>query len=400
MPGAYGAATGTVARLANNAPARTAVKPEALDSISQEKLPAPARTVDVSSSARLATALNGAQPGDHIVLAAGAYHAFSIAPSGKDGKPIVIRAADTLKAKVNGSVAIQGDDVWVLGVDFANGAGVTLRGARNRISRSRFKSNGTAIHIASRARHAIIDHNEITSAALPSTRNWHGIKIDGNAPECGHRVFRNYLHDCVRDDEKGDDNSALGLYGRGGVPSGVLVEYNLFQNWLGDGETISIKGHGVTIRFNTCVGCREFNNRWGKGNVWNANWIEDSVGLRIHDSDGVLLGNRLGKGCRLRVMAGSVAPPDFVGFVRPPNHPAAWHVLLAGNQGPLIIGYAFPNHTFPAKDIVVEAHQGSVDYGQHYERVTLSPTTARVIPTAFKLNAADVGPMAPTAPRL
>ena len=57
-------------------------------------IPGPTRTIIVSSSSQLLSALNNAQPGDHIVLTNGSYPGFTVSRSGQIGKPIVIRAGE------------------------------------------------------------------------------------------------------------------------------------------------------------------------------------------------------------------------------------------------------------------------------------------------------------------
>ena len=63
-----------------------------------EPLPPCKRTVDVTDSGALATAIGGAQAGDCIVLADGTYTFPNITAKGTAAAPIVIRAANRLKA--------------------------------------------------------------------------------------------------------------------------------------------------------------------------------------------------------------------------------------------------------------------------------------------------------------
>jgi hypothetical protein len=66
----------------------------------EEPLPACKRTVNVSDSAALATAISGAQAGDCIVLADGTYTFPTINAKATADAPVVIRAANRLKATV------------------------------------------------------------------------------------------------------------------------------------------------------------------------------------------------------------------------------------------------------------------------------------------------------------
>lgn len=106
-------------------------------------LPSATRTVNVASAAQLTTALNNAQPGDHIVLANGSYNGFTVEKSGTSVKPIVIRAANVLGAKV-GNVTINGNYVWVMGMN-AGGSYFLINGSYARFSRNYLKSGSIAV---------------------------------------------------------------------------------------------------------------------------------------------------------------------------------------------------------------------------------------------------------------
>ena len=93
----------------------------------------------VASSRQLSCALNNAMPGNHIVLENGSYSGFTVSRSGQEGNPIVIRAVDTLAAKVSGRIILRGNDLYVVGVDVTQG-NVVIEANRNRISRSRLRS--------------------------------------------------------------------------------------------------------------------------------------------------------------------------------------------------------------------------------------------------------------------
>ena len=225
-----------------------------------DSIPGPSRTIIVSSSSQLASALNNAQPGDHIVLTNGSYSGFTVSRSGQIGKPVVVRAANTLAAKVSGRITLSGDDVYVVGVDVTNG-NVVIEGTRDRISRSRLRSPGIAVNLDTHARSAIVDHNEIDSQATATTRGWYGIMVGVASSGLNHRIYRNYFHGAPT----GDENAAIQLgYGQHRLTSGgVLVEYNLFMDWHGGAETISVKTSGHTIRFNTGIDIQQFVNRSG-----------------------------------------------------------------------------------------------------------------------------------------
>ena len=357
---------------------------------STDPIPAPTRTINVSSSRQLSSALSKAQPGDHIVLTNGRYSGFTVSRSGQTGKPVVLRAASVLGAKVSGRITLSSNDVYVVGVDVTNG-NVVIKGARDRISRSRLRSPGSAVHLENSARSAVVDHNEIVSQATPTTIGWNGIRVDVTSPGLNHRIYRNYLHGAPKW-TTGDDNSGIQLgYGKSRLVSGsVLVEYNLIMNWHGDGETISVKTSGHTIRFNTGIDIEQFVNRMGTHNIWNANWLHNSNGIRIHDKNQTILGNV----SRILIYSGNDA---FGGTYYQPMD-----TLVSGNNGLLEIGNPLSeksNAELPAKNTKVEAHIGSI-YKLNEVNTIISGSTTNAIPKAFKLSPLDVGPFAPTAPRI
>jgi Chondroitinase B len=357
-------------------------------------IPTPTRTINVSSASQLSSAVSNAQAGDHIVLANGSYSGFTVSRSGQSGKPIVIRAANTLGAKIGGNITIAGSDVWVIGMDITNGGGVTISGTRDRISSSRFRTNGKSIVVSDTGVNAVVDHNDIESKAKCNSVSWMGFYlIPHGRHDLNPYIYRNYFHDSVPYCNGGDDNSAIHL-GGGGKNSktrvGALVEYNLFQNWKGDGETISNKSSGNTYQFNTSINSTEFVNRHGQDNKWIANWIEDSQGMRIHDHGHQVIGNR----GNIRIMAG-----DCDGFDAAACHPNVADALIAGNIGTLTLGYAFSGDNIPARNNTIEGHNGSIKRGKEKNN-SISNTISRTLQQAFKLTPSQVGPNAPTAPKL
>jgi hypothetical protein len=356
-------------------------------------IPEPTRTVIVSSSSQLLSALNNAQPGDHIVLTNGSYSGFTVSRSGQIGKPVVVRAANTLAAKVSGKITLSGNDVYVVGVEVTKG-NVVIKGSRGRISRSRLQSPGSAVVLENSARSAIVDHNEIVSQATPTTTAWNGVRIGVTSPGLNHRIYRNYLHGAPKW-TTGDDNSAIQLgFGKQRLTNGgVLVEYNLFMDWHGDAETISVKTSGHTIRFNTGIDIQQFVNRTGTGSTWSANWLENSKGIRIHDKNQALLGNR----GAVHIYGGDKDGPAGTAIYYQPID-----TIVAGNIGALQIGKSFTTGVagaLPARNTKVEAHTGTISKLNEIN-TSISHTTASIIPKAFKLTPSDVGPFAPTAPSI
>lgn len=148
-------------------------------------------------------------------------------------------------------------------------------------------------------------------------------------------------------------------------------------------------------------------NRAGVNNQWIANWVEGNKSkFWIHDTDNTVVGNRV-IGKPLWICAGSGTAADVAAGVNV-AYIAAEDTLVAGNNGPLGIGFNYTSSNYddvPAKGTRVEAHvtgngcgQGSITCSNE-SGTTFSATTSSTVPAAFKLTPAEVGPNAPTAPR-
>jgi Chondroitinase B len=380
-------------------------------------IPAPSRTTYVSSSSQLSKAINNAVAGDHIVLTNGTYSGFTVSRSGQSGKPIVIRAGNLHAAKFSGNIIIDGSYVWVIGMDMRS-HGISISGAYDRVSGNLFKSSTVnAIYAGKTSRNAEIDHNEHAGGII--TRD--NLDPIGLRYSCSlrpnHYVHHNYLHDGI-----GTNSDALAS-GWGTVCSGLspeggsLFEHNFVENWYA-GSCISVKSSGNTFRFNTCLGNKDVaqeakdlvgahayqgvRNRVGRQNQYIANWLEGVNQLRIYDAGNTVIGNKVIRSS-IWISSGNMA----VGDPREEGYIAATDTLVVLNDGRLEIGRNFSCcNSKPAKATRVEAHitgnrckQGSIVCGNH-TGTTFSATATHTSPTAFKLSASQVGPFAPTAPKL
>jgi hypothetical protein len=263
-------------------------------------IPRPTRTIIASSSSQLLSALKNAQPGDHIVLTNGRYSGFNVSRSGQNGRPIVIRAANKLSARISGtSVTVSGDYVWLVGLDFTEGARVIVEGTGDRVTSSRLKVTGSAILLKATAfsghsLNAEIDHNEIISMAAPTSVGWNAIRVDVAHDDLGHKIYRNYIHGAPQWTGKDGGNCALqlGYSNHRERMARVLFELNLIENWRGSDNTLSVKTSGNTIRLNTVVRGSAFTNREGHDNAWTSNWLESSKQILVRDRDNTIVRNR------------------------------------------------------------------------------------------------------------
>jgi hypothetical protein len=362
-------------------------------------MPAATRVVCVSSCTRLSAAVQNAQPGDHIVLKDGSYNCgFTVSRSGQDGKPIVIRAANTLGARINGNFSLNGNHVWLVGIDMGTSE-VDINGADNRISSNRFRRAENPVRVGRSARRAEVDHNEVDQAGASGTSNAHCIRAeyDAKGPDnLNHYIHHNYCHDA-----KGHNNNAIvsseNQHTRE-VHTDTLIEYNLIENWPG-GRQVGVKSGGNIIRFNTSVGGgrEEWGNRSGIGNQWIANW-SDSARFNIVDRDTVLIGNYSPK------RGFALQRGNTTWEIPKSQRPGTWYLevvntYVCGNTGPLSIGeiYSKVAH-LPTLNTRVEGHTGSINR-ELETGTTISSTVQCDAPKAFKLDRSQVGPFAATAPK-
>jgi hypothetical protein len=182
----------------------------------------------------------------------------------------------------------------------------------------------------------------------------------------------------------------------------VLFELNLIENWRGSDNTLSVKTSGNTIRLNTVVRGSAFTNREGHDNAWTSNWLESSKQILVRDRDNTIVRNR----APVDLMVGDFDSDIVANFGDPAragkSFPQAKRALVAGNTGTLRVGLGLDAlRTHRVLNTQIEAHSGTVEL-RHQEGTTQSPTTAntQIYPAAVKLTPAQVGPFAPTAPRI
>jgi hypothetical protein len=253
--------------------------------------PPPARRVrPVRDWAELEEALAAAEPGDHIVLADGRYDGerLKVAAHGLPDQPIVVRAAEPLKAKVGASFSLEGRDVWLHGLDL-EGRPQRLANDRCRILRCKLRNPEGYAVIVEAGHHCRIAYNEIWHALdqHPTSGKFSAITFGSKPKDSQHcEIDHNHIHHFPFK-AKGDYHAvAVSAVGVGaGSRSGAQychadIHHNLLES-CGSAE-ISIKSRGNRIRHNTILGDECFIRfREGGENEAVGNWVENDYRFSI-----------------------------------------------------------------------------------------------------------------------
>jgi poly(beta-D-mannuronate) lyase len=260
-------------------------------------LPACKRTVMVANAGALGGALGGAMPGDCLVLADGDYPGPAITARGTAEAPIVVRAANRLKANMTGSLRLMGAAyVVVEGFNFPGGASAVIGGnsSNTRISRSRFFSNG--VELNGTAKDNRVDRCEFG----PKGSDGNLVRATGMSENT--RIDRNYFHDISAAGGNGRETIVLGCCGAqfDDHPTGNIVELNLLVNASGEAEIISIKSSKNTVRYNTIRNSAgNLTLRAGQDNIIYGNYVFGSGnqgGIRAFDDNHRIFNNYIQTG--------------------------------------------------------------------------------------------------------
>jgi poly(beta-D-mannuronate) lyase len=297
------------------------------------------RTVRVSTVAALITAIDAAQPGDRIELAAGAYllgDSLDVDTSGTAAAPIVIAAVAGTHPEIRGAarLEIKGSYVTIDGLTFRNGDAlkVSATARHARLTRNVFTLAPAAVNWVSVAGDdAEIDHNQFVGKSTA------GVFLQVTGPgesEMAQRIWvhHNYFADHTFAGSNGGEALRIGVSARQHAAAHALVEDNLFERVNGDQEAISVKTSDNVIRRNTIRDSKgTITLRHGSNNIVEGNLlIGGTTGIRVFGNDHVVINNIVQDSTRNRLIevGGGDLRDDHASQG---DHDAADRVLVAFN---------------------------------------------------------------------
>ncbi|MEU8889936.1 polysaccharide lyase 6 family protein [Streptomyces sp. NPDC048442] len=330
----------------------------------------------VASLAELQSAINGAAPGDRIVVADGTYtvpSGSSIKISGKNGTSA---APISIVAKTRGGVVLRGQRGFVL----SNSSNITISGfsfrqsmqmeipascSSIRLTRNdfQFANTGDLDWVAVRADDTKIDRNHFhdkTTAGIFIVLDGPG-SDDPSTGVAAHnlQIFKNRFSDHSYSGLNGGEAIRLGVSGRALSRAEARVEYNLFERCNGDPETISVKSSYNTIQYNTIrdsrggIVLRHGNNSTVAGNYL----IDGTDGIRIYGNKHLIANNYLSglSGNALVIGSGSTRDhnPDETEAERRGNDACDSVVIVHNsllNNTKTLVG---ENRTYEPRNVVV-----------------------------------------------
>lgn len=291
-------------------------------------IPTGGNVITVSNNGELSSALSSAGAGDQIVLQNGSYSGFSFSGSGAAGNPVVIRAANTLGARITGRSDISGSNIWVYGLSFeGSSTGLSVSGNDNYVVANKFEGWRSQSALFPGAGSGLtIAYNEFTNpdpfTNLGDDRYPLRIGIRSSHRDDAHTgayVHHNYFHNFPPKPgggyHSGQSDAVEICYTGSNRASNWLFEYNLVENHDGGSAIVDVKcAQGTTVQFNTVRdspgGRIDF--RGGAGGRMIANISINSGGFAVHGENHEVVGNVVEGGGALYLPAGDIAG-DYTG---------------------------------------------------------------------------------------
>ena len=252
---------------------------------------ASAATHEVSSIPDLQAAINGAMPGDTIIVQNGVYATSASITVNRQG---TAEAPIRIVAKTIGGVEITGTHgfnvvspatyVEIRGFLFthASGRNQIRSGATHiRFTQNFFETTGDGAYLVVAGHFAEIDRNEFRNKSTLGNM----IDVRGAGSQIAQYVWihHNYFHDFTSPGGNGAETIRFGLSGLSLSNGYGLIEHNLFVRCTGENELISNKSSANVYRYNTIVDSPggELTLRHGNECVVYGNYFRNSAGMRI-----------------------------------------------------------------------------------------------------------------------
>ncbi|MBL8159505.1 right-handed parallel beta-helix repeat-containing protein [Candidatus Saccharibacteria bacterium] len=276
-------------------------------------------TVNVSDATSLQTALDNAQPGQHIVMADGSYGGkFTITKPAAADKPI--KLSGSRGAIIDGGDLNSGYALYLGNADYWHLEGFTITNREkglmaDDIDFTTIKGlyvhtiGNEAIHIRSNSSDNTIDGNEITNTGLTNIEFGEGIYVGSANNNWGTTSVGGTV--TIPTPDKSDNNKLINnnIYKTGGESmdikegtTGGLIKGNTFDGAEMGGpyadSWIDMKGNGWTIEGNKGknakadafqVHANSIEGEWGHDNIFTGNIIESGVpgyGFNIGSASG------------------------------------------------------------------------------------------------------------------
>lgn len=275
------------------------------------------RTVNVSDSTQLISALNNALPGDLILVADGDYtntsYFYINTKNGTASQPIVIKAVNRLGAIITGPAFFYIKDSSFVTLEdfFFNNTGnnaVKLYSSNNiRITRNRFDlaENGASFHwinvsgrLDSNMHNNRIDHNTFENKEDPGRY----ISVQGTdstvPPESAQMsqnnlIDHNYFYNNGPRISNGKEAITIGSSHSSLASANNIIEFNLFEKLDGEAEVVSIKSADNIVRFNTFKDNQgSLVARHGRRSSFYGNFFSGGLNaIRVYDTDHKIYNN-------------------------------------------------------------------------------------------------------------
>ena len=389
-----------------------------------------ADTVVVGSAAALASAVNNAPPGRHILVAPGTYAGGTqtLHANGTATHPVVVRPQQG-----PGTVTFN-DATWnitgdrlILSKLYFNNAGLEPRdgAAFTRITRCRFRDIGRVCVRLFAATDTRIDHCDFSDFRSSTSQKGccqmrHTQIGDGS---CKRVLFDcNYVHDSMPgtgangSEPIGASSSSGGAYNSN--PE-LIVDHCLFTNFRipSEGEIIGAKFVGAKVRFCTFLDVPSmYFNCPRNGHDWEVRscWFEGGRNptLQVMSDNGLIIGNRFFGGENLALFAGTRTRTETLaqGSQGGGNYDTCRGARVIGNvlgTGQIQVGSYWNNETptVRAQSNLLAANirnGGAATTGNGVNLIFETGTTVQsAVPAGFdfipavKLTPADVGLEAP-----